>query len=120
MKRTIQNREHKHLSVVVGKLCCKGLEIPLGCCQQSLSVNFIAMESARYVLCSKMIFFLSEECCGGLEERCRNKSSVGAINNVQAVRERVWMSELLLTEKGVLLLLSFGLSAKEAFLNTWR
>lgn len=71
VKRTIQNREDKHLSVVVGKLYCKGLEIPLGYLQQSLSVDFIAVESTGYVLCPKRIFFLhpSEEFYGGIQER---------------------------------------------------
>lgn len=57
MKRTTENREDKHLSMVVGKLRCKGLEIPLGYLQQSPSVDFIAMESTGYVLCPKGIFF---------------------------------------------------------------
>lgn len=63
---------------------CKGLEIPLGYLQQSLCVDFIAMEGTGYVLCPKRIFLkcVLEEFCGGIEERCRNKSYVGAINKV--------------------------------------
>lgn len=73
----IQSREYKHLSVVVGKLSV--LEGTGNSPGLSSTVPFCRFYCyGKYTLCARkkkgLLLCASEEFCGGIEERCRNKT----------------------------------------------